>query len=168
MSFDELMDGFRKIYDHCPVRVTLRKKFEAREWRTSENFADYFHDKVILAKDVPIDEEEMVDYLIDGIPSDHLQDLARMKEFSKKEDMLRAFEKMSLRPTGKSKPKRDAVSGKQDTKPADSQKDEKKKKEKETKNDERKSRSPRCYNCNKMGHLLHLVVCICGLQTTKA
>lgn len=107
MSLDKLMDGFRKMYDHRPARVTLRKRFEAREWKPSESFADYFHDKVIPAKDVSIDEEEMVDYLIDGIPSDNLQDLARMKEFSKKEDMLRVFEKMSLRPLAKNNPKRD-------------------------------------------------------------
>lgn len=107
--------------------MALRKKFEAREWKTSENFADYFHDKIILAKDVPIDEEEMVDYLIDGIPNDHLQDLARMKEFSTKEEMLRAFEKVSLRPIGKTNPKRDSrPAGKNDAKPADSQKDSEK------------------------------------------
>ncbi|KMQ87901.1 hypothetical protein RF55_12692 [Lasius niger] len=110
ISLDEIMDGFRKMYDHHPLRVALRKKFEAREWKSSENFADYFHDKIILAKDVPIDEEEMVDYLIDGIPSDHLQDLARMKEFSRKEEMLRVFEKVSLRPTMKNNSKCDSRS----------------------------------------------------------
>lgn len=31
MSLDEIMDGFRKMYDHRPLRVALRKKFEARE-----------------------------------------------------------------------------------------------------------------------------------------
>jgi len=61
--------------------MALRKKFEAREWKPSESFADYFHDKIVLAKDVLVDEEEMVDYLIDGIPNDHLQNLVRMKEF---------------------------------------------------------------------------------------
>lgn len=86
MSLDEVMYGLRKMYDHRPIRVALRKKFEAREWKTSESFADYFHDKIILAKDVPIDEEEMVNYLIDGIPNDHLQDLTRMNEFSTKEE----------------------------------------------------------------------------------
>lgn len=42
MSLDEIMDGFRKMYDHRPARVALKKKFEAREWKTSESFADYF------------------------------------------------------------------------------------------------------------------------------
>lgn len=108
MTLDEIMDSFRKMYDHRPLRVAIRKKFEAKEWKPFENFADYFHDKLIWAKYVPIDEEEMVDYLIDGIPSDHLQDLARMKEFQKKEDMLRTFEKVSLRTPVKNNTKRDS------------------------------------------------------------
>lgn len=158
MSLDEIMNGFRKMYDHRPVRVALRKKFEAREWQTSENFADYFHDKIILAKDVPIDEEEMVDYLIDGIPSDQLQDMARMKEFATKEDMIRVFEKVSLRPTVRINPKRDSrPSGKTDTKPADVQKTSEIREEKSMKTDEDKPRpkKTRCYNCNKFGHLAH-------------
>ncbi|XP_025265055.1 uncharacterized protein LOC112638147 [Camponotus floridanus] len=154
MTLDEIMDGFRKMYDHRPLRVAMRKKFEAREWKPSENFADYFHDKIILAKDVPIDEEEMVDYLIDGIPSDHLQDLARMKEFQKKEDMLRTFEKVSLRTPVKNNTKRDSrPTGKHDVKSADSQKDNEKKGENQAKNDEGKLKNPRCYNCNKLGHI---------------
>ncbi|KYN11278.1 Cellular nucleic acid-binding protein like protein [Trachymyrmex cornetzi] len=155
MTLDEIMDRFKQMYDHRPTRVALRKKFEAREWKPSENFVDYFHDKIILAKDVPIDEEEMVDYLIDGIPSDHLQDLARMKEFSKKEDMLRVFEKISLRLTAKSNLKRDLRStNKQDTKlQGESSKDGEKKEEKQEKGEEKKLKNPRCYNCNKFGHL---------------
>ncbi|EZA53586.1 hypothetical protein X777_06942 [Ooceraea biroi] len=78
----------------------------------------------MLAKKVPIDEEDMVDYLIDGIPSDYLQDLARMKEFSTKEDMLRAFEKVSLKLNARNNTKRDPrVAVRHDAKPADSFKD---------------------------------------------
>jgi len=108
-----------------------------------------------LAKDVPVDEEEMVDYLIDGIPNDHLQNLARMKEFSKKEDMLRVLEKIPLRSTGKTNPKRDIrLSAKDETKSqTNSLKDSERKEEKQTKSDEGKPRSLRCYNCNKFGHL---------------
>ena len=154
MTLDEIMDGFRKMYDHRPLRVALRKKFEAREWKSSESFADYFHDKIILAKDVPIDEEEIIDYLIDGIPNSHLQDLARIKEFATKEDMLKAFEKISLQSTLKSKPKSDfRATGRRDTKTSDSSKDDEKKEEMRTKNDEGKPKNLRCYNCNKLGHL---------------
>jgi len=155
LSLNEIMDGFRKMYDHRPVRMALRKKFEAREWKPSESFADYFHDKIVLAKDVPVDEEEMVDYLIDGIPNDHLRNLARMKEFSKKEDMLRGLEKIPLRPTGKTNSRRDTqLPTKDETKSQiDSLKDGERREEKPTKSDEGKSRNPRCYNCNKIGHL---------------
>jgi len=97
----------------------------------------------------------MVDYLIDGSPNNHLQNLMRMKEFSIKEDMLRVLEKIPLRSTGKTNPKRDTrLSAKDKTKSqTDSLKDSERREEKQMKSDEGKSRSPRCYNCNKIGHL---------------
>lgn len=131
MTLNQILDNFKKMYDHRPTRVVLRKKFEAREWKTSESFADYFHDKIVLAKNVPIEEEELVDYLIDGIPNENLQDMARVKEFATKEDLLRVFQKVSLRPTMKSIPKRDLRPvSKHDTKSADTQKMGEKKEEK--------------------------------------
>lgn len=93
----------------------------------------------------------MVDYLIDGIPSHNLQDMARIKEFKTKEDMLMTFEKMSLRQTARNTPKRDSrLAARQETIPAEN---EGKKDEKRTKNDEEKPKSICCYNCNKLGHL---------------
>ncbi|RLU19040.1 hypothetical protein DMN91_009398 [Ooceraea biroi] len=75
MSLDEIMDGFRKM---------LRKTFEARKWETSENFADYFYDKVVLAEEVPIDEKDMVNYLIDvrhdAKPADSFKDSGKKDE----------------------------------------------------------------------------------------
>lgn len=124
VSLDEIMDGFRKMYDHRPLRVELKKKFEVRQWKPSESFADYYHDKVIFASDVPIEEEELVDYLIDGIPSGYLRDLARLKEFQQKEDMLKAFEKMSLRSETKNNSKYDShIASKHDAKSAKPEKD---------------------------------------------
>lgn len=45
------------------------------------------------------------------------------------------------------------MAGKHDAKPTDSKKDSEKKEEKPLRNEEEKTRSPRCYNCNKLGHL---------------
>ncbi|XP_063994848.1 uncharacterized protein LOC135172624 [Diachasmimorpha longicaudata] len=81
LSLDEIFAGLKKMYDHHPAQI----------------FADYFHTKIILARDVQIIEDELVDYLIDGIPCDHLQDLARMKDFCDKEEMLRVFEKITFK-----------------------------------------------------------------------
>jgi len=117
------------------------------------SFADYFHDKIILAKDVSIDEEELVDYLIDDIPSDHLQDLANIKEFFKKEDILKVFEKISLRPTTKNNSKSDSRPTNKDIKLADSQGDDEKKKEKQTKNGKGNLKNLHRFNCSKLGHL---------------
>lgn len=77
-----------------------------------------------------------------------------MKEFSKKEEMLRVIEKVPLRPTVKNNPKRDSrLAGWHDTKSTDSSKDGEKGEEKQPKNEEGKLKSLRCYNCNKLGHL---------------
>jgi len=69
--------------------------------------------------------------------------------------MLRVLEKIPLRSTGKINPKKDTrLSAKDETKSqTDSLKDSERREEKQMKSDEGKSRSPRCYNCNKIGHL---------------
>ena len=40
---------------------------ENRVWG-SETFNDYYHDKIIKENKVPIAGEEMIDYIIEGIP----------------------------------------------------------------------------------------------------
>jgi len=54
-------------------RLDLRKKFETRGWQKNELFSEYCHHKLILGNRVPIAKEEMIDYIIDGIPSKTLR-----------------------------------------------------------------------------------------------
>lgn len=55
------------MFGHYQNRLKRRKQFEERTWKTGESFSAYYHDKVILANHVLVDEEEMVEYLIEGI-----------------------------------------------------------------------------------------------------
>lgn len=62
------------------------------EYGRNELFSEYVYDKAIVANKLNIDESELIDYLIEGIPDDQ----ARMQRFGSKETLLRAFEKISL------------------------------------------------------------------------
>jgi len=67
ISVEGLLTEMRKMFDHQPARITLRKNFERRVWQATELFSEYFHEKVTLANQVPVEEEEVIDYLIEGI-----------------------------------------------------------------------------------------------------
>jgi len=36
-------------------------------WRTNETFADYLYDKMTLANRVPVEDAEIISYVIEGI-----------------------------------------------------------------------------------------------------
>lgn len=56
----------------------------------------YFHDKVILANRVPIMDDKVIDYVIDGIPDRNLQNQARIMRFESQSDLLEAFKRLTL------------------------------------------------------------------------
>lgn len=93
----ELLKEMRGMYDRRPSRLALRKEFERRTWRTGESFNEYCHDKVILGNRVPIDQNEIVDYIIDGMSDLRLQDQTRMQRFESVSEVIEAFEKITLR-----------------------------------------------------------------------
>jgi len=84
------------MYDRRERRLTLRKEFENKMWQQGETFAEYFHKKLILANKVPIEEDEIIDYLVDGIPIKSIKHQALMQQFRDKETMLKAMENVSL------------------------------------------------------------------------
>jgi len=60
----------QNIFDHRPAKIDLRRKFEKKTWRYDETFSNNFYDKIILANKVPVEEKELTDYIIDGIPTE--------------------------------------------------------------------------------------------------
>lgn len=74
MNIENLLGQMRVMFDHCPTKLALRREFEKRKWQSMETFSAYFHDKIILGNRVPISNEEIVDYILDGIPDTRLRD----------------------------------------------------------------------------------------------
>jgi len=95
ISVTELIECMKEMFDHRPAKIELRR-FEKRSWRNDEPFSEYYYDKVILASKLSIDDDELIDCVIDGIPEIPLRNQARMQRFEMKEDLLRAFEQIKL------------------------------------------------------------------------
>lgn len=82
------------MFDLRPGKLALRREFESRVWRGGEPFCDYYHDKMILANRIPIAEDEILDYLIEGVMDQRLQNQARMMNYRTGTELLKAFEKV--------------------------------------------------------------------------
>ena len=78
MTADALLDELASMFDHRPSRMELQRKFEERVWRSNENFSDYYHEKLILANSFFVHKEDLIDYLIDGIPDLSIRNQARI------------------------------------------------------------------------------------------
>lgn len=97
MTFDALIGEIKKMFSRRQSKVALRKKFEGRFWKKDETFHEYFYEKMTLGNRVPIAADEMLDYIIDGIPDRMLRDQARMQRFDTTESLLEAFEEITVR-----------------------------------------------------------------------
>ena len=153
-SLEDLLKEMKVMFDHKPRKLALRKLFEGHYWKHGENFSEYVHDKVIMGNRVPVDKEEIIDYIIDGIPDALLKNQARMQSFESVAELLKAFEKVTIRPKGpngnyggsytsRGVPKSLAVTPQE------------LKGQKPPSSEEGRSRRGiiRCYNCQEAGHL---------------
>jgi len=128
------------MFDHRSSKLTLRKEFERR---TGETFKEYFHDKIIMANRISVDADEIIDYVIDGIPDPRLRDQARLQRYAA--DLVEAFENITLRnhprvernPAGINQQK-----SKKEPRPATTERTE----------SNPAPRGIRCFNCKEKGH----------------
>lgn len=140
MSMENLLLEFMATFDCRPTKLSLRKKFEKRLWKTSETFTEYFHDKFVLGNTLSIEEDEMIEYIIEGIPDVQIRNQAIIQRFRDKASFLKAFQDISLH--------------KESAKLESTDVTDKKIKIKESTNAIIKEKEKiRCYNCNKVGHL---------------
>lgn len=150
MTLDELLSTMKDGFDQRPSRVDRLRKFEARMWQVNESFNNYYHEKLILGNLVPIEEDDILDYLVDGIPDLPLRNQARMQNFKTVKDLLDGFRKISL----SNRPKKNLSHGeklsadKPKTKVNPEGKPPKGKVKEET-----DGKQTKCYNCNQPGHL---------------
>ncbi|XP_070156230.1 uncharacterized protein [Polyergus mexicanus] len=99
MRVDRLLEKMGTMFNQPLSRLERKRQFENRVWEKKESFSDYCHDKVIKGNKVPIAEEEIVDYIIEGIPSKALKNQARMHSFSTVQELTKAFQRISLEDT---------------------------------------------------------------------
>jgi Arginine methyltransferase-interacting protein, contains RING Zn-finger len=144
MTVEDLLTEMRSLYDHRPTTLYARKQFENRIWCNDEEFSEYYHDKVILANRIYIGEEEVVDYLIEGITDLVLRNQARMQRFKTKECLLDAFKGITLRADSKHSQRR-----------VNEMRIKTKHGSLEARVNEPTGRrnDMRCYNCNGFGHV---------------
>lgn len=140
---EELLDKLREMYDVRPNKFELRKQFEARIWKITESFSDYYHDKIVKANEISIADDELVDYIIEGIPNYQLRSHARMQNFSSTSQLMQAFKKISLRTDTKGFNKQFEKGG-VETKTI---------RPKDDSQNTNVRENLRCFNCNKPGHV---------------
>lgn len=74
MPFETLLEKLSAMFQRRESKLVTRKKFESRIWRKDETFHEYIHEKVIMGNRVPIDEDELIEHVIDGILDTSLRD----------------------------------------------------------------------------------------------
>lgn len=98
MSTHDLIRNMSKLYDQKINITQLKRNFEDRKWKRDENFTDYFHDKIVLSNSLNYSDNELVQYIIEGIPDENLQSQAIMHQFQATEQLLQAFRELHLKP----------------------------------------------------------------------
>lgn len=87
----------------CSQFLDKRRYFELRQWKSGEKFVNYYNDKMRLAADVVMDEDELVEFLVAGIPDEQLRVQAHIQCFRSGSDLLQAFAKVELNKSSASK-----------------------------------------------------------------
>lgn len=145
LTYTEVLDELGRMYDHRPNKLRLRRDFEARQWKHGESFTEYLHEKITLGNVIPIDPDEMIEYIIDGIPDERLQSQARIRQFQSVDQIANAFSRIALpKDTKGAASWRKSASRVQIAETSDVKAKTMVKPESEKKF--------RCFNCNKPGH----------------
>lgn len=92
------------MFDQLLGRLEARRQFEHCQWKRNETFADYCHRKIILGNRVPTSDDEMVDYIIEGIPYEDLRNQDRISSFSSVL-LMAVFKKVNYQHTVPRKPR---------------------------------------------------------------
>lgn len=150
-SVEELFSSMQQMFLHPESKLKLRKQFEERVWVEKEPFATYYHDKLILENRVPIIEDEILEYLVEGISNVQLRNQAKLQKFKSKRDLLSAFETIDLKESKGSSERASKGSAKE-------QKDIGSSSTSSTVKESSREKGAlpkkiRCYNCNLFGHI---------------
>lgn len=125
-SADQILNEMKEIFCTKENKLVMRRNFEARKWKYGETFIDYYNEKIMLSNKIGIDDDELIDQIIEGIPDSQLRMQASLQCYSNKMQLLQAFSKIQLKQRQQFQNKNDQAN------------------EKENKF--------RCFNCNSFGH----------------
>lgn len=81
MSHTQFKKELLQMNGSRPDKIAMYRKLESRTWKKNEKFAQYYHEKVMLATKLMMDEEEIIDHVIDGFNNSTLQSQAPMQSF---------------------------------------------------------------------------------------
>jgi len=87
----ELLSQLAEAFQSKESKIMFRRKFQERRWQPAEDFATYFNDKTLLAAHIRIDDEELIDSIIEGLPDTLLRQQAHMHCFNSSAQLLQAF-----------------------------------------------------------------------------
>ncbi|XP_011861116.1 PREDICTED: uncharacterized protein LOC105558170 [Vollenhovia emeryi] len=94
LGTEDLLIKMGQMFDLQPGKLALRREFEARVWKKGESFCEYYHDKMILANRIPVAENEILDYLTEGVTDVQLRNQACLMNYTTGAELLKAFEKV--------------------------------------------------------------------------
>ncbi|XP_073822489.1 uncharacterized protein [Musca autumnalis] len=119
----EMFQQFCLVFGSNESKLELRRKFERRLWKSDEQFNDYCNDKVRLASKLKLDEDELLEYVIEGIPNVQLRRQTMLQQYKSVAELCKALAVITL-------PKSSGGGRATSTTKLD----------------------VRCYNCNSLGH----------------
>ncbi|XP_075151763.1 uncharacterized protein LOC142225838 isoform X2 [Haematobia irritans] len=123
---DELLQNFCVTFGTKESKLETRRKFEQRKWRFGETFNEYYDEKIMLASKLQLEEDELLEYLVDGISNIQIKTQASMQQHRTTTDLLKSLANVKL-------PKQTS-SGQQKIESTTT------------------VAGVRCYNCNSIGH----------------
>lgn len=97
-EYGEVIEILKNTFATNENTYVLRKKLDMRKWRSNESFQEYSTEKRILAGPLKLEEEELIDYLIEGIPDQVLRNQARIAHFKTVADLTKAFGIVQMKP----------------------------------------------------------------------
>ncbi|XP_065365508.1 uncharacterized protein LOC135958534 [Calliphora vicina] len=141
-TLDDFLQEMKNMFGMKESKLNVRYKMQNRVWQKGERFDTYYNEKLLLANSLKIDEDEFIEYIIEGIPDVNLRNTAKLRCFTTKNEILQAFRNVELitnttlqQSSGRSSATNNfaAKSGKVTEQPP--------------------KRDIKCYNCNSKGHI---------------
>lgn len=96
MTYVMIKEEMTKMFKCEEDKISLMRRFEARRWKRSEKFSEYYFDKVLIGKQLQLSESDLIHYVIEGFDDVQLQVQAKIKEFSSLSHLLEVMNTITV------------------------------------------------------------------------